>query len=134
MSKFEVILLQPNVSDSGTSGINKEYTEEALRNSIDSLTGKPVQLDEPAARGADSVIGKVVDAEYIEGKGIKCTVDVENDRVAKLLERGIASLAPKLFHEVLEEFEERQTINEIEFDAIFTTPMTTEQVGDTNSV
>ena len=134
MSKFEVLLLQPNVSGRGASGIDKEYTEEALRNSVDSLTGKPVQLGEPTTRGADSVIGEVVDAEYVEGEGIQCTVDVENDRVAKLLEGGIASLAPRLSHEVLEEFEERQTISEIEFDAIFTTGMTTEQVGETNSV
>lgn len=134
MSKFEVLLLQPNVSDRGASGIDKEYTEEALRNSVDSLTGKPVQLGEPEVSDADSVVGEVVDAEYVEGEGIKCTVDVENDRVAKLLEGGVTSLAPKLFHEVLEECEERQTINEIEFDAILTTAMTTEQVGDTNSV
>ena len=134
MSKFEVLLLQPNVSDRGMSGIDKEYTEEALRNSVDSLTGKPVQLGEPTTRGAGSVVGEVVDAEYVEGEGIKCTVDVENDRVAKLLEGGVASLTPKLFHEKLEECEERQTISEIEFDAIFTTGMTTEQVGETNSV
>ena len=134
MSKFEVLLLQPNVSDRGTSGINKEYTEEALRNSVDSLTGKPVQLGEPEVSDADSVIGEVVDAEYVEGEGVQCTVHVEDDRVVKLLEGDVASLAPKLFHEKLEEFEEQQTISEIEFDAILTTAIPTEQVGDTNSV
>ena len=134
MSKFEVLLLQPNVSDRGASGINKEYTEEALRNSVDSLTGTPVQLGEPAVRDADSVVGEVVDAEYVEGEGVQCTVHVEDDRAAKLLEGGVASLAPRLSHEALEEWEEEQTISEIEFDAIFTTAMTTEQVGDTNSV
>ena len=134
MSKFEVLLLQPNVSGCGSSGIDKEYTEKALRDSVDSLTGKPVQLGEPAFLEADSVVGEVVDAEYVEGEGVQCTVSVEDDRVATLLEGGITSLAPKLFHETLEECEEKQTINEIEFDAIFTTDTPTEQVGDTNSV
>jgi len=134
MSKFEVLLLQPNVSDRGASGIDKEYTEEALRDSVDSLTGKPVQLGETAVREADSIVGEVVDAEYVEGEGVQCTVRVEDDRVATLLEGGAASLAPKLFHEKLQECKDKQTISEIEFDAVFTTGMPTEQVGDTNAV
>lgn len=133
MSKFEVLLLQPNVSDRGASGIDKEYTEEALRESVDSLDGKPVHLDQ-SEPDAGSIVGEVVDAEYEEGEGVRCTVRVEDDKVAQLLEDGVTQLAPRLFHEQLDDCSSETEITEVTFDSIFTTQLPTEQVGKTEPV
>jgi len=129
METFRAVLLQPDISDSGMSGITKQYTENALRNSIDTLIGSDV-FETCHDIDSDSIVGTVLDAEYREeSHEVVCTVCIENSDISSQLERGLLKLAPRIHHESVDT-SDGTTIDSIEFTSVFTTAVPTEQVGE----
>lgn len=134
MTEFRVLLVKEGVVDEGASGMKKQFTASALQDAVDSLTGSVV-CDGPEDN-PNSIIGKVTDASYESGDGLYCTVNISDEEFAEYVEKGIATVVPRVFHEKInvETVVEPYNIEELQIDAVTSACHSTDHVGDITKV
>lgn len=121
--KFTVEVLRPGVTE-GVSQIEREYSEEALREALESLENVPVTTGTERLEPRDTV-GRVVDYEY--DNGIVATVEIEDEDVIEQIETGLGSLAPSL----ILDSDNPHEATDIEFRSLFLAPEVSKLVGST---
>lgn len=130
MVKYNVDVLRPGVT-TGVSGLDREYNEDILRESVDTLDGVEV-MSGSSQMSTTKQIGEVVEAEYQNG-GVQCTVEIMDGEMASRLDEGFVSIAPAMILDSLDsdKDEEPERVTEMEFRNLFLTPRTSELVGET---
>jgi len=126
MTEYNVEVIRPGVT-TGVSAIEREYTEDELKDALESLEGTRV-TDENRMTTVDSVIGEVTDVRYDDG--VECTVDIFDDEMAGRIDEGLVSLAPAMVMDS-NDGEEPVKAEEIEFRNLFLAPQVSELVGST---
>lgn len=120
------IALEPHTESRGTSGLERTYSDEDLKDATETLNGKPVvsnaEWDDP-----EKVIGEVTDVEYEEGEGVRFEAHIEDEEAAERIREELAEVAPRFLVEVNDEDDEVST-NVRSFDGLFTCPETAEGV------
>lgn len=126
MAKYKVEVLRPGVT-AGVSATDREYTEDALREAMDSLDGVHVTTGSDRM-SPSSVVGRVVDHEYDDG--VVATVEIEDEATIEKIESGLAELAPALVMDSSDD-EEPIKATDIEFRSLFLAPEASKLVGST---
>jgi len=124
MVTYNVEVIRPGVT-TGAAQIEREYTEDELKDALESLEGTRV-TDEARMTTVDSVIGEVTDVRY--QNGVQCTVDIFDDEMAERIDEGLASLAPSMSLSSNNN-EDPVRAEDIEFRHLFLAPETSELVG-----
>lgn len=122
MKTFESLLVMPDVSDTGKSGVEREYSEDVLEAATETLHGLEVVVGSDWT-DPNKVIGEVTDAYYEEGESVYCEFIIDDEQVADRIESGFVQAAPRMLIE--------QETGDVQFDGVFLTAQTTEQVGRT---
>lgn len=105
--------------------IESGYPDEAMKEAVESLVGVPV-TDRSGGYTAETVVGRVTDAEYDPDSGIRYEAEIGDDEIADRIDSGLVSLAPRIFPE--------ENTEMFEFDRLFATPRPTGDVGDIEEV
>lgn len=121
--KFTVEVLRPGTTE-GVSQIEREYSEEALREAMESLDGVMVTTGSDRM-SPSSVVGRVIDHEYDDG--VVATVEIEDEDTIEKIESGMASLAPAMTLDG----ENTDEATDIEFRSLFLAPEVSKLVGST---
>jgi len=125
------VALEPHAETLGASGVEKEWPEDELKEAVDTLVGRPVTKTNSTA--AENVVGQVTDAEWKDGEGVVYEAEIEDEEVAQKIQESQGELAPRLFHEAIgtaeiDESEEPQVVEDIQFDTLFLTPQASDGV------
>lgn len=129
METFKVEVIRPGVT-TGVSAVEREYTEDELRDAVGSLEGIRVSDDSHQA-DVVGVIGEVTDAWYDEG--VECTVQIFNEEMAARIDEGLVQIAPSMVFDS-DDSEEPIIAEDIEFRYLFLSPEASELVGSTERV
>lgn len=126
MNKLEGYAIEPGVSH-GQSGFEREWPEEELRESVESLVGAPIAEDSSMAT-PEKAIGEVTDAEYVDGRGIWYEAEIWDDEAMQKIEESV-ELAPAMITEEVDLDEEPPYMaRDIEFRSLFLAPAVTDNV------
>jgi len=121
--------LRPHTETVGSSGIEKEWTADALRKAAPTLAGSPVTKN--ASKTVESVIGEVKYSEYVDGKGVRYEAEIHDEQCIELIETGLVEPAPRMMHRTPDDTEpEPVAVEDIEFDSLFLTEQPCESVPE----
>lgn len=124
--RIKGIALEPDTETVGASQIRKVYTEDGLKRATETFEGAPIHAS--SSPEAQRVIGWVIYAEYVEGKGVVYEGMIEDGEMSDRIRDGLSDVAPKITHEPLDAVDEVHTISRPEFKGLFLTPATSDAV------
>lgn len=88
----------------GMSGLQKKWTRDALSDSAESLTGKPLVVNH-VNHDVDAVVGQVTEAGFKDGVGVIWEGELGDDDLADKIQKGWLDVSPRVIHEPLEDME-----------------------------
>ena len=126
MNKVEGYAIEPGVSH-GQSGLEREWGEDELRESVETLVGVPI-VKESGFTESMAPVGEVTDAKYVGDKGLWYEAEIWDDDVAIQIDEG-AELSPQMIvDEVDLSKDPPYTARNIEFRSLFLTMVPSENV------
>lgn len=121
------VALKPHAESVGSSGIEKRWPEEELRDAATTLAGCPIHSE--ASTSADTVVGSVIHAYYEEGVGVMYEANIEDEELGRKIKEGQVGLTPRLVHDSHgADADEPVVVSDVEFRTLFATPQATEGV------